>query len=203
MVIVLDNANSAGQLRSLIPANPDCTVLVTSRDNLTGLVAREGAARVHLDVLSETHAIALLRRLIGERATGEVESMGDLAARCGRLPLALRLAAELAASQPLKTIGDIVADLDQPLDALDAVEDTGASIRQVFASSYRQLAPEVARALRLLAVVPGADITLRHAAALFEAEERNASRLLRHLVRVNLVDERQPGRFCLHDLVGP
>ena len=105
MLIVLDNAGSADQVRPLLPGTAACAVLVTSRDALAGLVARDGAARLDLDVLPPADAVALLRALIGARVDAEPGAAAELAGQCCRLPLALRVAAELAASPPGRPAG--------------------------------------------------------------------------------------------------
>ncbi len=105
MLIVLDNAGSADQIRPLLPGTPACTVLVTSRDALAGLVVRDGAGRLNLDVLPPQDAVALLRTLIGDHVDVEPDAARELADQCCRLPLALRVAGELAASRPGRTAG--------------------------------------------------------------------------------------------------
>lgn len=100
MVLLLDNAGSVGQVRPLLPGSPSCLVLVTSRDALPGLVARHGARRVLVDLLTEAEALDLLRALLGERVDGEPAATEALIGYSARLPLALRLVAELALSRP-------------------------------------------------------------------------------------------------------
>ena len=100
MLVVLDNAGSVEQVRPLLPGSPGCVVLVTSRDTLAGLVARDGARRLTLDLLPLADAISLLRALIGDRVDADPAAAATLARRCARLPLALRVAAELAAARP-------------------------------------------------------------------------------------------------------
>ncbi|UXX97603.1 NB-ARC domain-containing protein [Streptomyces sp. AD2-2] len=111
MLIVLDNAATVEQVRPLLPGTGSCAVLVTSRDSLAGLVVREGAQRLDLDLLPADAARTLLRRLIGPRAEAEPDAVGTLAAQCARLPLALRVAAELAAARPTTPLADLVAEL--------------------------------------------------------------------------------------------
>jgi DNA-binding SARP family transcriptional activator len=125
MLVVLDNAGSAHQVRPLLPGTPACTVLVTSRGTLAGLVARDGAARLELDVLPLAEAVALLRTVIGARADAEPEAAAELAVQCCRLPLALRVAAEIAASRPAMLLSGLVselADLSTRLDLLPRTE---------------------------------------------------------------------------------
>ena len=96
---MLDNAGSVEQVRPLLPGTPACVTVVTSRDSLAGLVAREGAVRLDLDLLPAAEAVSLLQALIGERASADPAATKELAAQCSRLPLALRVAAELAAAR--------------------------------------------------------------------------------------------------------
>ncbi|HEV2371012.1 MAG TPA: helix-turn-helix domain-containing protein, partial [Streptosporangiaceae bacterium] len=105
MLVILDNAHGADQVRPLLPGTSTCTALVTSRDSMAGLVARDGALRVELDLLPLADAVAVLGELIGERAHTEPRAAAALAEQCSRLPLALRVAAELAAARPATTVG--------------------------------------------------------------------------------------------------
>jgi len=100
ILIVLDNAATVEQVRPLLPGTPSALVVVTSRDALVGLVARDGARRLDLDLLPPEDAVALLRALIGGRVVAEPDAAAALAGQCARLPLALRVAAELAVARP-------------------------------------------------------------------------------------------------------
>jgi DNA-binding XRE family transcriptional regulator len=123
ILVLLDNARSAEQTRPLLPGSSSCMTLVTSRDALAGLVARDGAVRMNLDLLPESDAIELLTALIGPRAEADPAATKMLAVRCSRLPLALRIAAELAATRPADSLASLVAELaDQraQLELLDA-----------------------------------------------------------------------------------
>jgi DNA-binding SARP family transcriptional activator len=204
MLIVLDNAGHAEQVRPLRPGTPGCAVLVTSRDALAGLVARDGAARLDLDLLPPSEAVSLLHELIGERAGADPLAAAELARQCSRLPLALRVAAELTASRPDIALADIVAELadeQRRLDLLDAADDPRTAVRAVFSWSYRQLSGEAARMFRLLGVHPGPDITAPAAASLAALAEAGARRLLRELARAHLIAEHVPGRYAVHDLL--
>jgi DNA-binding SARP family transcriptional activator len=204
MLIVLDNAATAEVVRPLLPGTPGCAVLVTSRDALAGLVARDGAARLDLDLLPLDEAVALLGELIGERARADPDAAAALARQCARLPLALRIAAELAAARPHLPLTDLVADLavqQRRLDLLDAAGDSRTAVRAVFSWSYQQLSDESARMFRLLGLHPGPDITAMAAASLAATDEADARRLLRELARAHLVAEHVPGRYGFHDLL--
>jgi hypothetical protein len=162
MLIVLDNAGSADQVRPLLPGTPSCTVVVTSRDALAGLVARDGATRVDLDLLPLEDAVALLRTMIGARADAEPRAAAELAGQCCRLPLALRVAAELAAIRPatsLAELADELAHLGTRLDLLRAGGDSRTEVRAVFSWSYRHLDADAARTFRLLARTMASPVT--------------------------------------------
>jgi DNA-binding SARP family transcriptional activator/tetratricopeptide (TPR) repeat protein len=204
ILVVLDNASSVEQVRPLLPGSAACTVLVTSRDALAGLVARDGAARLELDLLPLDEAVALLTELIGEPAHADPDATAELARQCARLPLALRVAAERAAGRPAVPLADLVADLagQQPrLDLLDVPGDPRTAVRAVFSWSYQQLSDGSARMFRLLGIHPGPDITVPAAASLAATAEADARRLLRDLVRAHLIAEHLPGRYAFHDLL--
>ena len=204
MLVILDNARSAEQVRPLLPGSPTCTVVVTSRDALAGLVARDGAARLDLDVLPPQDAVALLRVLIGARADAEPEAAAGLAGLCCRLPLALRVAAELAANRPAASLAALVgelADLRTRLDLLEADEDPHTQVRAVFSWSCRHLAAEDARAFRLLGLHPGPGFEPYAAAALPGATVQQARRALKVLARAHLIQPAGPGRYGMHDLL--
>jgi tetratricopeptide (TPR) repeat protein len=203
MLIVLDNASSAEQVRPLLPGSPTCMVVVTSRDSLAGLVATDGAARLELDVLTEAEALTLLRSLVGERVDAAPDEARAMVALCGRLPLALRIAAELAASRADATLSDLVADLrDQQgrLDLLDA-GDTRSAVRSVLSWSYQRLSPAAARLFRLLGCDPGPDIGVRAVASLGAVTVAAARRMLGELARAHMLTESAPGRYTLHDVL--
>lgn len=204
MLVLLDNAASVEQLRPLLPGTPGCAVVVTSRDSLPGLVALHGARRLDLDLLPARDAVALLRILIGDRVDAEPEAAATLAARCARLPLALRLAAELATSRPdttLTQLGEELSDRQHRLDLLDADGDQRAAVRAVFSWSYRHLPAEAARAFRLSALHPGSDFDAHAAAAMTATDLDGAHRLCAVLARAHLIHPTRPGRYGMHDLL--
>jgi DNA-binding SARP family transcriptional activator len=204
MLIVLDNAATAEVVRPLLPGTAGCAVLVTSRDALAGLVARDGAARLDLGLLPLAESVSLLTELIGERARAGPDAAAELARQCARLPLALRVAAELAAARPGVPLTDLVADLvgqQQRLDLLDAAGDPRTAVRAVFSWSYQQLSVQAARMFRLLGIHPGPDIAVPAAASLAAMAEADADRLLRELARAHLITEHVPGRYACHDLL--
>ncbi len=204
MLIVLDNAGSAEQVRPLLPGTSSCVAVVTSRDSLAGLVARDGAARLSLDVLPLPDAVALLRALIGARADVDPAAAVALAEQCCSLPLALRVAAELAAARPNVMLADLVAELadqHQRLDLLDRSDDPHTAIRAVFSWSCQHLDTDTARAFRLAGLQPGRDFDRYAAAALTGSSPEQARRLLGELARAHLVQPAGPGGYGMHDLL--
>jgi tetratricopeptide (TPR) repeat protein len=204
MLLILDNAGSPEHVRLLLPGTRTCGVLVTSRDSLAGLVARDGAARLDLDLLPMADAVALLQTLVGERADADPGAAEALAVQCSRLPLALRVAAELATARPGLALADLAGELtDQQrrLDLLDAHGDPRAGVRAVFSWSYLSLAAIPARIFRLLGLHPGADLDAHAAAALAGTTLRVAAEVLDLLARAHLIQQAGPGRYDLHDLL--
>jgi tetratricopeptide (TPR) repeat protein/DNA-binding XRE family transcriptional regulator len=204
MLIVLDNAGSVEQVRTLLPGSPSCAVVVTSRDSLAGLVARHGATRLELDLLPPAEAADLLRGLIGRRVEDDPGAARTLAGQCCRLPLALRVAAELAAARPDVPLASLVAELaDQRtrLDLLDAGGDPRTAVRAVFSWSYRHLDHDTARAFRLAALHPGADFDSYAVAALTGTGLGEGRTVLDALTRAHLIQPAGPGRYLMHDLL--
>jgi tetratricopeptide (TPR) repeat protein len=204
VLVVLDNAASAEQVRSLLPGCPSCLVVVTSRDSLAGLVARHGARRLDLDILPLADAMGLLRTLIGARVDAEPRAAAALAAQCARLPLALRVAAELAAGTPDSRLDELAGELageQRRLDLLDAGGDGRTAVRGVFSWSYRHLPADAARAFRLIGLHPGSDCDAYAVAALTGATATQARDVLAVLARAHLVHPAGAGRYGMHDLL--
>ena len=204
VLVVLDNAAGAEQIRPLLPGDPGCLVLVTSRDALTGLTARDGARRLLLESLTAGEAATLLDRMIGsERVEAEPVAANTLARTCGHLPLALRIAAAQLQDEPGRSLADYVAAIRRvgPLVALRISGEDELAVRPAFDESYRNLAPPVAEVFRRLGLVPGPDFTVAAAAALTDRSTARVARLLDRLVAVHLVDRRGAGRYVLHDLL--
>ena len=204
MLVLVDNADEAEQVRPLLPGNPACVTLVTSRSSLTGLVARDGAVRLDLDLLPAGEAADLLRVLIGPRADAEPAVVAVLGEQCARLPLALRIAAELARARPAVPLADLVAELadeQRRLDLLEAGGDPRAGMRTVFSWSCRQLDAGTLRMFRLAGLHPGPDVDAYEAAALADTTVHLAGQALDRLARVNLMHSVTPGRYGMHDLL--
>jgi DNA-binding SARP family transcriptional activator/Tfp pilus assembly protein PilF len=204
MLVLVDNARTAEQIRPLLPGSARCLVLVTSRDRLGGLVARDGATRVDLESLTPDEAQALLIRLLGmERTRAEPDAVTQIARLCDRLPLALRIAAANLAARPGLSIADYAAELagGDRLDALEVEGDPQAGVRVAFDFSYLGLAEPDRRLFRLLGLVPGPDVTPAAAAALAGVRADHAARGLDRLAAAHLVEEAGPDRYSMHDLL--
>jgi len=203
MLIVLDNARGPDQVRPLLPGSPGCLVLVTSRDALTGLVARDGAYRVGLDALTPGEAGTLLARLLGAgRVAAEPAAATELARLCGRLPLALRIAAANLTGRPTDPVAGFVAQLrSDRLAALEVAGDEQGGVRAAFDLSYAALPATAQRLFRLLGLAPGAEISTAAAAALAGASLDGAAGDLDRMAAAHLVDPHQPGRYAVHDLL--
>ncbi|RSN12484.1 AfsR family transcriptional regulator [Nonomuraea sp. WAC 01424] len=207
MLVVLDNAGSEEQVRPLLPGGRLCATLITSRDRLDGLVARDGAVPVPLGMLSAGEAVTLFGGLLGgERLAAERDAALELARACGRLPLALRIAAAGILGRPGGDAGgDISGQVRRltgtRLSALAVTGDPHAAVRGAFDLSYHRLDPAARRLFRLLALVPGPTFTAGAAAALAGAVPAEAERLLSGLAAAHLVEEPEPGRYTFHDLM--
>jgi tetratricopeptide (TPR) repeat protein len=204
ILLILDNARNAPQIRPLLPGTPSCFVIVTSRDSLSGLVVRNGAQRMELGLLPPADAVVLLRALIGGRVEGEAEAAQALSEHCARLPLALRVAAELAVARPAAKLVELVedlADLRRRLEVLDSQSDEDCATRVVFSWSYQNLPSTAARAFRFLGASPLTDFDAGALAALLGCEVRVATRALNILARAHLVMPSGTGRSGMHDLL--
>ncbi|MEV4622591.1 BTAD domain-containing putative transcriptional regulator [Asanoa sp. NPDC049573] len=201
VLIVLDNAATAEQVRPLLPGSPTCVVVVTSRSQLGGLTASHGARRLTVDLLTEPEAVLLLRTIIGAaRVDAEPDAALALVRACGHLPLAVRIAAAQLDASPAATLDGYVRALDQgPLDHLTIEGDELSGVRAAFRASYDRLPPGERRLFRLLGAVPGTDVSAAGAAAL--AGEADVTAALDGLVAAHLVTELRPGRYGLHDLL--
>ncbi|WP_198680568.1 AfsR/SARP family transcriptional regulator [Lentzea terrae] len=203
MLVLLDNAVSEDQVRPLLPGSPGCVVVVTSRNDLRGLMAVDDAHRLELDVLTPSESAALIGRMLGPaRALAEPDAVATLARLCGHLPLALRVAAaNLAASRD--RVADAVAALEgeDRLSLLSIRGDQRGVVSAAFDLSYRELAPGPARLFRLLGLLPRNDFTVHTAAALLGESLSSAGACVAALEIVNLVEPHTAGRYRLHDLL--
>ena len=204
MLVVLDNARDEQQIRPLLPAGDGTLVVVTSRSQLTGLAAADGARPLCLDVLAHGEATELLAARVGaDRAAAEPGAVSEIADLCACLPLAVAIAAARAATRPSISLAALAQELRNAPDRLDALDggDPAASVRAVFSWSVRHLSHEAAAMFRLLGIHPGPDISGHAAASLAGCDPARARRYLGELVRAHLVTERLPGRYTFHDLL--
>jgi len=204
ILVILDNARDEAQVRPLLPGSPTCVVLVTSRRELTGLVASEGARPLVLEILTAPEARQLLAgRLGAARVAAEAAEASELISLCAYLPLALAIAAARAATRQPLSLTSLVGELRDIGHRLDGLEagDEATNIKAVFSWSYRLLAEPAARMFRLLGAHPGPDISADAAASLAAVRAVAARSALAELVRAGLVHEPVPGRFTVHDLL--
>ena len=204
MLLMLDNATSPDQVRPLIPANPHSAVVVTSRNDFSGLMVFDDALIVHLDVLSDEEAFALLTKVLGTSVDGTSPDTIDALARlCAGLPLALRIAAANISRGAYGTVKDCVTALREGNRlaelAIDGIRAT--AVEAAFALSYAALPPRAARLFRLLGLVPGTDFTLDAAFALSGFPPDVARQELTRLATAHLIDRYAPGRYRFHDLL--
>ncbi|MFD0200447.1 MULTISPECIES: AfsR/SARP family transcriptional regulator [Saccharothrix] len=202
VLLVLDNALDTAQVLPLLPGGRFSTVVVTSRNRLSGLVTGHGAQHVSLDVLSDAEARALLTDRLGpRRVEADPASVRELIRFCGGFPLALNIVAGHADTRPHLPTAALVAELrDLGLDALDDGDPT-ASLPTVLSWSHRALTPEQATAFALLGSAPGPDIGLPAAAGLTGLSPARAQAVLRALERASLVTQDTAGRWRMHDLI--
>ncbi|WP_431977394.1 ATP-binding protein [Micromonospora haikouensis] len=204
VLLVLDNARDADQVRPLLPGASGCLVLVTSRGQLPGLVAVEGARPVPVELLGPAESRALLAARLGSgRVAAEPGAVDEIVGRCAGLPLALAVVAARAAAHPRFPLATIAAELrDAPrrLDPL-AGTDPGIDVRAVLSWSYALLGTPAARLFRLLGLAPGPDLGAAVVASLAGTSVAEVRPPLAELVGAHLVTEHRPGRFTCHDLL--
>ena len=204
VLVVLDNARDTEQVRPLLPGSPGCLALVTSRNQLTSLIAAEGAYPLSLGLLTVPEAHDLLARRLGvRRVATQPQATAEIIQSCARLPLALTIAAARAAAKPGFPLAAIAAELRESAALLDPFDggELAAAVRAVFACSYRALSTPAARVFRLLGLHPGRVITVAAAASLTAVPARTAVRLLAELARAHLLIEYGSGRYAFHDLL--
>jgi tetratricopeptide (TPR) repeat protein len=204
MLVVLDNARDADQVRPLLPGVPGCVVVVTSRNDLSGLVGGAGARPLTLDLLSRSEARQLLAARLGaERLAAEPAAVEEIVTSCARLPLALALVAARAAAHPDFPLSALAGEVRDPADRLNAFadHDPGSDLRTVFSWSYQALSPSAARLFRLLGMHPGPDISAAAAASLAGLPPAQVRSLLAELTAAHLIVEHRPQRYTFHDLL--
>ncbi|MET8246148.1 BTAD domain-containing putative transcriptional regulator [Streptomyces sp. NPDC005202] len=199
VLVLLDNARDAAQVRPLLPGADGCAALVTSRARMVDLV---GAHLVDLDVMSPDEALQLFTKIVGEeRVASEREAALDVVAACGFLPLAIRIAASRLAARRTWTVSVLAAKLADERRRLDELQAGDLAVKATFELGYGQLEPAQARAFRLLGLADGPDISLAAAAAVLDLPVEETEDLLESLVDTSLLESAAPGRYRFHDLV--
>ncbi|CCH21760.1 AfsR/SARP family transcriptional regulator [Micromonospora lupini] len=198
-LLVLDNAATADQVTPLLPNGSHCLILITSRRRLVGVDEGRPSS---LPVLDTDEGVELLGHVVGvDRVAAEPEAAAEVVRRCGHLPLAIRLAGARLAHRPRWRIADLAERLSTRPDPLAEFEAGDRSVGRAFALSYAQVSPVAQRAFRLLGLHPGVRFDNAVAAVLAELTLPDAQDLLDELVDAHLVEEAEPGRYRLHDLV--
>jgi DNA-binding SARP family transcriptional activator/tetratricopeptide (TPR) repeat protein len=204
MLVVLDNARDAAQVRPLLPGAPGCLILITSRNKLTGLVAADDVHPVPIDLFTPREARELLARRLGaDRVTAEPHAVEQIIIHCARLPLALAIASANAATQPGLSLQALASQLGDARSTLDTLStgDADTDARAVFSWSYQTLTPHAAQLFRFLGLHPGPDISASAVASLTGTTASQVRLTLAELGRANLIVEHSPGRYTLHDLL--
>ncbi|MFD3931818.1 BTAD domain-containing putative transcriptional regulator [Streptomyces sp. NPDC058614] len=199
VLVLLDNARDAAQVRPLLPGTEGCAALVTSRVRMVDLA---GAHLVDLDVMSPEEALQLFTKIVGrERVESEREAALDVVAACGFLPLAIRIAASRLAARRTWTVSVLAAKLGDERRRLDELQAGDLAVKATFELGYGQLEPAQARAFRLLGLADGPDMSLAAAAAVLDLPVEETEDLLEPLVDTSLLESAAPGRYRYHDLV--
>ncbi|GHH02969.1 AfsR/SARP family transcriptional regulator [Streptomyces rubradiris] len=199
VLVLLDNAKDAAQVRPLLPGTEGCAALVTSRVRMVDLA---GAQLVDLDVMSPDEALSLFTKIVGEeRVAAEREAALDVVAACGFLPLAIRIAASRLAARRTWTVSVLAAKLADERRRLDELQAGDLAVKATFELGYGQLEPAQARAFRLLGLADGPDISLAAAAAVLDLPPEDTEELLESLVDTSLLESAAPNRYRFHDLV--
>ena len=203
LLLVLDNARSSAQVRPLLPTGDGCFTVITSRDHLEGLIAREGSAVLRLGPLTDDAAARLVAAASGRSLDLDADSATRLVQRCGRLPLALRIAAARLAVNTGLDVDTLARQLERDHGGLATLglDDSEADVGAAFEVSYRFLSADAARVLRLLGTFPSDDVSVEGVMAALQLARPEAERHLAELASASLIDLTAPGRYTLHDLV--
>jgi DNA-binding SARP family transcriptional activator/tetratricopeptide (TPR) repeat protein len=198
VLLLLDNATTEAQVTPLLPGSPGCLVLVTSRRRLAGL---DQTRAVSLDVLPEAEAVSLFADTAGaDRVGGQADALHEVVELCGRLPLALRVAAARLRAHRAWTVRHLIDLLSDRQQRLTELETGQRSVTAALDLSYQQLTPAQQHTYRLAGLHPGPDLDLHAAAALVDADRPKTRRLLEDLLDAHLMQEPTPDRYQFHDL---
>ncbi|MEV6909003.1 BTAD domain-containing putative transcriptional regulator [Amycolatopsis sp. NPDC051071] len=204
MLLLLDNAVHVDQVRPLLPGRPGCAVLITSRNDLRGLAVNPGAVHLPLGVLTEAESRAVLTELLGPaRTAAEPDAVGELAAACAYLPLALRIAGANLAADAGRSVAEYTAELTRSgrLEELAIDGDASSAVRGAFDRSYVRLSEQDRTLFRMLGRAPGPDFGVPVAAAVAGLPKMETRRALDRLAAANLLQRHAPGRYQFHDLI--
>jgi DNA-binding SARP family transcriptional activator len=203
ILILLDNAAGADQIRPLLPAGSTSFAIITSRQRLTPLIVTDGVRRIDLDALTPDDATALLRRILGPRVDAEPAAATAIADACARLPLALRIIAANLLDRPATRLDEYATEIHRDRITTMRVDgDETASVHAASDLSYTALDPDARRTLRYLGLVPGLTLPTDAVAALTSTTTAEADRILRRMHEACLVDRDPNGRYRCHDLLG-
>jgi tetratricopeptide (TPR) repeat protein len=203
-LIILDNVSGPQQVRPLLPGSRSCRTLITSRNQLSALVAHTGVRALAIDVMSRDEAAALITTALGTaRMAAEPKAAERLAQQCSYLPLAMRIAIAHVAMRTYASITDLVDELaaGNRLATLECDDDPHLAVRAAFDLSYRHLAEPERRSFRHVGLVEGPDFTPQIVAALLGIPPDHVRRSLRILANAHLIEPKTTGRFRLHDLL--
>lgn len=198
VLLVLDNATDAAQVRPLLPGTSNSLVLITSRQRLTDL---DGARAVSMDVLPLPDAVALFTGIVGERAATEPEAVAEVLLLCGFLPLAVRIAATRLRHRPRWSVSQLAERLRDERRRLTELARSERGVAAAFTLSYRQLTADQQQLFRLLGLHPGRDIEPYAAAALADIPVERTEDLLEDLLDAHMLQQRAFGRYVFHDLL--
>nr|WP_246481476.1 tetratricopeptide repeat protein [Amycolatopsis umgeniensis] len=203
VLVVLDNAATAEQVRPLLPTTAGCMAVVTSRDSLTDLFVSASAHRISLDLFGSVESYALLLAVLGRvRVEQEPDAASELVRLCAGLPLAVRLAATWVALRPQWRIADVVEEIKEDQLADDGISGmVGEAVQAVFDWSYTRLAPEPAQVFRFLGWHPGTEFSMPAVAVLCGLNHRETNRCLEALAELHLIEPVARHRYRMHDLL--
>lgn len=205
VLLVLDNAADARQVRQLLPGTPMSAVIVTSRRTLSTLA---GATLCQLDTFTVDEGVELVTAAVGQRVREEPDAARELVEQCGRLPLAIRIVAARLAARPFWPISQVSNRLARDGRQLDEIEHQDLSLRRTLGLSLAELSESeqeldrrAAAVLPRLTLLPGESFVALTAAAWLDLSERTTEDLLEHLVDNGLLQSPQVGQYQFHDLI--
>lgn len=203
VLLILDNALSAEQVRHLLPGDGPSAVLVTSRVRLDGLAVRHAAGRLAVPPLNHDDAMRLFYAAVGERSDAEPAAVAELMHRCAYLPLAIRIAAERVVTRPALRLANLLADLADEHVGIDALstDDSSATVRTVFSWSYQGLDDRSALMFRAFAWHPGRAVDLDALSALTGLDQTGTRASVMALMAGHLLTEPVANRYEMHDLL--